>query len=126
MFFLLEIYFVLRKSICCVNYEEIFYSQWFTPCSCSNVFPGILQVKFPLFIPELSVGESVEMRVAQASKQSPGVVTGGQEVSVPTTFLLRQTLASSHHLGAQTSDTVSPRRADAQTLEGEKIFHKFS
>ena len=86
----------------------MFYSQGFTPGGGSNVFPGILQVKFPLVIPELSVGESVEMRVAQASKQSPGVVTGGQEVSVATTFLPSQTLATSNQLGAKTSDAVSP------------------
>ena len=99
--------------------DQLKWSQWFTPsCGC-NVFPGIIQVKFPLLIPELSVGESVEMRVAQASKQSPGVVTGGQEVSVPTTFLLRQILASSHNLGAQTSDTVAPGRADRQTLQDD-------
>ena len=94
-------------------------SQRFRPCSGSNVFPGILQVKLPLVIPELSVGESVEVSVAQASKQSPGVVTGGQEVSVPTTFLLRQILASSHNLGAKTSDTVAPGRADRKTLQDD-------
>ena len=80
---------------------------------------GLLQVELPLLIPELSVGESVEVSVAQASKQSPGVVTGGQEVSVPTTFLLRQILASSHNLGAKTSDTVAPGRADRQTLQDD-------
>ena len=72
------------------------------------MFPGILQVKFPLLIPELSVGESVEVRVAQPSKQSPGVVPRGQEVSVATTFLPSQTLATSNQLGAKTSDAVGP------------------
>ena len=97
------------------------YLQRFRPGGGSNVFPGILQIKFPLLIPELSVGESVEVSVAQASKQSPGVVTGGQEVSVPTTFLLCQILASSHNLGAKASDTVAPGRADRQTLQREMI-----
>ena len=104
----------------------MFYSQWFTPGGGGNVLPGVLEVEFPLVVPELRVGESVEVRVAQPSEQFPGVVPRGQEVGVATAFLLGQTLALPHYLGAQTSDTVSPRRADAQTLEGEKIFHKFS
>ena len=86
----------------------MFYSQRFTPCSGSNVFPGILQIEFPLRIPELSVGESVEVSVAQASEQSPGVVPRGQEVCVATTFLPSQTLATSNQLGAETSDAVGP------------------
>ena len=88
--------------------KGLFYSQWFRPCRGSNVFPGILQVKFPLVIPELSVGESVEVSVAQASEQSPGVVPSGQEVSVATTFLPSQTLATSNQLGAKTSDAGGP------------------
>ena len=87
---------------------EMFYSQWFTPGSGSNVLPGVLEVEFPLLVPELGVGESVEVRVSQPSEESPGVVPRGQEVSVAAAFLLGQSLALSHHLGAKTSDTVSP------------------
>ena len=71
------------------------------------MLPGVLQVELPLLVPELGVGESVEVSVAQAGEESPGVVPRGQEVSVAATFLLGQSLALSHHLGAQTSDTVS-------------------
>ena len=40
-------------------------SECFEPGGGGNVFPGVLQVKFPLFIPELRVVESVEMAVSQ-------------------------------------------------------------
>ena len=87
----------------------MFYSQWFAPGCGSNVFPGVLEVELSLAVLELRVGESVEVRVAQPSEQSPGVVPSGQEVSVAAAFLLGQSLTSPHHLRAKTSDTVSPR-----------------
>ena len=89
-------------------FVKMFYSQWFTPSRGSNVLPGVLEVELPLLVPELGVGESVKVRVAQASEESPGVVPRGQEVSVGAAFLLGQSLALPHHLRAQTSDTVSP------------------
>ena len=95
--------------------------QWFTPGGGSNVFPGVLQVEFPLLVPELRVGDSVEVRVAQPSEEFPRVVPGGEEVSVAAAFLFGQVLAASDHLGAQTSDTVSPSRANCQTLHNQKI-----
>ena len=85
------------------------------------MFLGLLQVELPLLIPELGEGESVEVAVAQPGENPPGVVPGGEEVSVATAFLLSQVLAASDHLGAQTSDTVSPSRANCQTLHSQKI-----
>ena len=86
------------------------------------MLPGVLEVEFPLGVPEIRVGESVEVRVAQPSEQFPGVVPRGQEVGVATAFLLGQTLALPHYLGAQTSDTVTPRRADGQTLHNRNCY----
>ena len=85
------------------------------------MFPGVLQIEFPLLVPELWVSESVEVLVSQPSEQSPGVVPRGQEVSVAAAFLPGQSLAPSHHLGAQTSDTVAPGRAHRQTLQGGTV-----
>ena len=90
--------------------------QRFAPCGGSNVFPGVLEVEFPLAVLELWVGESVEVRVAQPSEQSPGVVPSGQEVSVATTFLPSQTLATSNQLGAETSDAVGPGWDHSESL----------
>ena len=83
-------------------FVEMFYSQWFAPSRGSNVLPGVLEVELPLLVPELGVGESVEVSVAQPSEESPGVVPRGQEVSVAAAFLPGQVLAPSHNLGAQT------------------------
>ena len=93
--------------------------QRFTPGGGGNVFPGVLEVEFPLAVPELRVGESVEVRVAQPREQSPGVVPRGQEVSVAAALLPGQVLAPPHHLGAQTSDAVRPGRDNSQNLERE-------
>ena len=40
-------------------------SECFEPGCGSNVFPGVLQVEFPLLIPELGVGQSVQVAIAQ-------------------------------------------------------------
>ena len=39
--------------------------QFLAECGGRDVFPGVLQVEFPLLIPELGVGESVQVAIAQ-------------------------------------------------------------
>ena len=66
-----RISFHMMAEVCNIMYNNCTFlmhkniSECFEPGGGGNVFPGVLQVKFPLFIPELRVVESVEMAVSQ-------------------------------------------------------------
>ena len=91
--------------------------QDLVPRGGSNVLPGVLQVELSLLVPELVVGDGVEVGVAEAGEDLPGVNPRDEVKHMSGALVLGQLVAPLDHLGAQTFDAVGPGRADSQALD---------
>ena len=81
------------------------------------MFPGVLQVEFPLLVPELRVGERVEVPVAQPGEYLSGVVARGKYVGVAAAFIPGDVVTPPDDLCPQTPHTMGPSRAHCQALQ---------
>ena len=76
----------------------------------------VLQVELSLLVPELGVGDGVEVPVAEACEDLPGVVAGGEDVGVGSALLPGDVVTPPDQLSSQTPHPVGPGRADGQAL----------
>ena len=109
------------RQRCCISHWLKWKAlrQFFYTCDNFVMFSGVLQVQFPAPISEVLIVQAGQCGVIQLGEDPLGVNTSDGGVGVRAAEVSSQPLRPPADLRAQTSDTVTPGRADCLVLKTE-------